>query len=451
MEWHESIDTLTDRPRFWHNQSLRNFAAVSEGWRTYDDVYRRTEWDSERLQALVDRQLRDILSAVAQHGTAEQRAVLSEADMRRAPHSTLNLLPPLRKSDLIERPHELRTGLVQQVDVLRARTSGTTGEPVAVEHGESHLVHGFAASMRAFHAYGLSPGFRTLRITCDPRHELVHFGADATTWTRLRINLSKIDSGNAGYIERLVADFRPDVLWGQPMELLVLAGRVRSGELEISTPELVFTHGDTIDAQTRRAFAVAFDAPHRDVFGLQEFGQVAWECPVEPQTYHVNEERVHIGTDGDGALLLTNLVNRAMLLVRYRPEDRAELIDGACRCGRALRRLRGLEGRQRGFIADRDRVPVNVKPVQLYLESLPLLRWQVRQTEPGSIEVLVVPRDSTCDVNRNHIAASMNLADVKVREVELEELLTRSGKSIRFDLCINQQNLARQLTGPADE
>ncbi|MFE7746925.1 phenylacetate--CoA ligase family protein [Nocardia sp. NPDC057455] len=439
-------DALADRPRYWHNQTLRTYAAVAEGWRMYDMVYRHTEWDLDRLTAVSDARLRELLALVAEHGTAEQRAALAETGANDDPQSVLGHLPVLRKADLIRRPHELRTGLLDSVDVLRARTSGTTGEPVVIEHGESHLINGVAMPMRVFHAYGLAPGFRTLRVTCDPRHDLAHFSGDAATWTRLRINIAKVTAANARYVEQLVADFRPDVVWGQPMEVLVLARMITAGELSIPDPGLLLTHGDTVDSQTRRALAATFDAPHRDIFGLQEFGQVAWECPAEAATYHVNEERVHIALDSDGALLLTNLINSAMLIVKYRPEDRAELLGRSCACGRALRRLRGLEGRQRGFIADRDGVPMNVKPLQLYLEALPLRRWQVRQTEPGRVEVLIVHDGSTIDFDTNRILAAMNLAEVAVRRVELEDLLTKGGKSLRFDLFVNQRNLARHLT-----
>ncbi|MGK8509979.1 hypothetical protein ACRS5S_18670 [Nocardia asiatica] len=439
-------DALGDRPRYWHNQTLRTYAAVADGWRMYDSVYRHTEWDLDRLTALSAARLRELLALVAEHGTAEQRAAMAGTAGDDDPRSIIDRLPVLRKADLIRRPHELRTGLLDPVDVLRARTSGTTGEPVVIEHGESHLINGVALPMRVFHAYGLAPGFRTLRVTCDPRHDLVHFSGDAATWTRLRVNISKVTPANARYVEQLVADFTPDVVWGQPMEVLVLARMTTAGELSIPDPALLLTHGDTVDTQTRKALAASFDAPHRDIFGLQEFGQVAWECPAEAATYHINEERVHIGLDSDGALLLTNLINSAMLLVKYRPEDRAELLGRSCPCGRALQRLRGLEGRQRGFIADRNGVPMNVKPVQLYLESLPLRRWQVKQTEPGTIEVLLVPDERTVDFDAHRIIGAMNLSEVTVRRVELEELLTKGGKSLRFDLFLNQQNLARHLT-----
>ncbi|MFF7940253.1 hypothetical protein ACFZC5_11120 [Nocardia gamkensis] len=439
-------DALADRPRYWHNQTLRTYAAVAEGWRLYDTVYRHTEWDLDRLTAVSEARLRELLALVAEHGTAEQRAALAETGANDEPRSVLDHLPVLRKADLIRRPHELRTGLLDSVDVLRARTSGTTGEPVVIEHGESHLINGVAMPMRAFHAYGLAPGFRTLRVTCDPRHGLAHFSGDAATWTRLRINIAKVTGANARYVEQLVADFQPDVVWGQPMEVLVLARMITAGELSIPDPRLLLTHGDTVDSQTRKALAATFDAPHRDIFGLQEFGQVAWECPAEAATYHVNEERVHIALDSDGALLLTNLINSAMLLVKYRPEDRAELLSRSCACGRALQRLRGLEGRQRGFIADRDGVPMNVKPLQLYLEALPLRRWQVRQTEPGKVEVSIVHDGPTIDFDTNRIIAAMNLSEVVVRRVELEDLLTKGGKSLRFDLFVDQRSLARHLT-----
>ncbi|MCP3798460.1 hypothetical protein NLX83_04220 [Allokutzneria sp. A3M-2-11 16] len=435
------------RPLWWHNATLRTTAAVAGGWEMYERVHRRTERDTSLLAAVRTERLAAVLDLVHEHSGQLRRGVLSN---RSSPWRALARLPILTKRDFVSRQAELRTGLIADEDVLRVHTSGTTGEPVTIEHDDGHLVHGVADTLRMYAAYGVQPGLRLLRVTCDKRHGLCHFGSSLVSGSYLRINVAKIDDGNDDFVNRLVAAFAPQVLWGQPMELLVLGSKIAEGRLSsLPTPELVLSHGDTVDHQTRAALAAVLCAPVRDLFGLQEFGQVAWECPEETGTYHLNEEKVHVERDEDGRLLMTSLVNKATMIVRYRPEDQAELLDEPCSCGRALRRLRGIQGRQRGFVADRLENLVNVKPLQLYLESLPLARWQVRQRVAGRLEVRVAPlpaREAERDtVDTSRIAAMLNLDEVSVEWVDMAQLLTTSGKSVQFDLHVTQRRLAEHL------
>jgi phenylacetate-CoA ligase len=76
---------------------------------------------------------------------------------------------------------------------------------------------------------------------------------------------------------------------------------------------------------------------------------------------HVNEDlypvRIVDGegntvADGDpGQVVISNLVNRATVLLNYRLEDRARRLPGACPCGRTLPRMSLPEGRSDDWIA----------------------------------------------------------------------------------------------------
>ena len=86
-----------------------------------------------------------------------------------------------------------------------------------------------------------------------------------------------------------------------------------------------------------------------DIYGSIEMGVIAWECETH-QGYHVAEDSVLMETQataaGGARLLLTNLHNEAMPLIRYDQGDLAVVGDGApCACGRRFRRLEAIQGR----------------------------------------------------------------------------------------------------------
>jgi hypothetical protein len=307
----------TDRPHWWHQTGMRRLAALAPGWRLYDEVHRHTQYDRELRTDMQRRRLRTLLD-IAPRETATGP---TDPD----PFAELSRWPVMPKRRFLIEIERLRTNLVEPADLLRVSTSGKTGEPVVVDHEEQLLVENLANQLRMFAAYGLSPGIRVLGVSCDPRDPLVTFVSQPThaTSVQVRLNVSLVNETNTEFVERLCREFGPDVVWGPPMEQLVTATKIRSGLLDGIGPCMLRPYGDRLDEVTRHALTSVHGAPLRDLYSLDEFGSLAWECPEAPDTYHVNEERVLMERADDGALVMTNLINRAMAIIRYRPEDRA--------------------------------------------------------------------------------------------------------------------------------
>lgn len=437
---------------WWHNASLRTAASVGEGWRLFEAVYLPGEYDREVLEEVRQERLTDALRRAAHTPyfaphLAGTRIVAEQAD------SVLAGLPVLEKEVLRHTPEAVTTQLIDPWDELRVHTSGTTGEPVWITHDNSRLTESAATNLRFLAAYGLSPGVRIIRATADPAHppvafETMHYLGSALV---LRINVSSLSAADTPYLERLCADFKPDILWGQPLEVLLAALRQSEGVLRLPRLSAVFTHGDSFDARTRQTITQVFGCPHYDQYGLQEFGRVAWECPQSLGTYHVEEERLAVSVDDLSQLLISSLTNRAMSLLRYRPGDGARLLTEPCPCGRPHVRMTGLVGRKRALIEDADGALINVKPVRAVMDRTPLHRWQMRQEEAGRLEVLIVPVDPAdgariAEEVRAELSRTVRLDELTVRPVELLELATAAGKAPQFRLFTTQHALSDALT-----
>jgi phenylacetate-CoA ligase len=417
---------------------MRRLAALAPGWRLYHEVQRHTQYDRELRTDVQRRRLRTVLDVAPRAATAGP----PDPD----PFAELARWPVMPKRRFLAELDGLRTNLVEPPDLLRVSTSGKTGDPVVVDHEEQLLVENLANELRMFAAYGLAPGIRVLRVSCDPRHELVTFVPQPThaTSVQLRLNVSLVDASNAGFVDRLFQEFAPDVVWGPPMEQLATAEKVRSGLLGGFSARMLWTYGDRLDESARRLLTTVHGAPLRDLYSLDEFGSLAWECAEAPGTYHVNEERVLLERADDGGLVMTNLINRAMAIIRYRPEDCARLVAEPCPCGRTLQRIADIEGRQRGALVGRSGTPLSVEPLRVHLEGLPLRRWQVSQDEPGTFTVSVVAAD---DIDLRALAdAYRELFDqnsVTVRTVSADEPDPGDGQ---FRLFATQAHLAARLT-----
>lgn len=112
-------------------------------------------------------------------------------------------------------------------------------------------------------------------------------------------------------------------------------------------------------------------------------------------------EPVAPGTPGE--VVMSNLFNRAMVLLNYRLDDVAVLAPGPCPCGRSLPLLSELQGRSSDLLTLADGRTLSALQVEgLFRSELrPALKVQIGQSRPGEIRWRIVPfrntdRDALC-------------------------------------------------------
>ena len=109
----------------------------------------------------------------------------------------------------------------------------------------------------------------------------------------------------------------------------------------------------------RRSIEQIFGTRVTNRYGCEELSLIACECERH-EGLHVNAEGVYVEIlrpDGaacapgeTGALVVTDLVNRAMPLIRYQVGDMAAFADRQCSCGRGLPLLERIEGRVADYV-----------------------------------------------------------------------------------------------------
>src|SRR5262249_14918161 len=129
-------------------------------------------------------------------------------------------------------------------------------------------------------------------------------------------------------------------------------------------PKGVITTAMVLHSWQRRTIEEVFDCPVTNRYGCEEVSLIACECERH-HGLHVNADSVYVEilrADDSGALtcparpgesgsvVVTDLTNRAMPIIRYQVGDVAGLSDRACPCGRGLPLLECIEGRDADYI-----------------------------------------------------------------------------------------------------
>jgi len=240
-----------------------------------------------------------------------------------------------------------------------SHTSGSTGEPFRSYFDRRCWVRKkYLSKVRARFACGMRTREKVAIFAAEPPAAL------AVKNSKRRLSRVVLDTRYFSVFEEVPAvlgrlgAWRPENAYGPPGHFFHLAQVAqRQG---MTTPYLrrLYTSSEFLGKPALQFIREVFHAEIYDVYGSTEFKEIAWECDRH-RGYHINEDEVvceivqgsaPAPPDEVGDIVLTDLRNRAMPLIRYRIRDRGRLIGGACPCGRTFSRMEPVAGRASDYL-----------------------------------------------------------------------------------------------------
>ncbi len=299
----------------------------------------RTQWlPPVELETLQVSRLRPLLTHAYAHSPfykdAFSSAGVGPQDIQTL--ADLRHLPVLEKADLRDHCGSLVTNGSPLCTLVKRQTSGSTGIPVVLWAGPRARDAWVAAGFRLLRWWDVNIGDR--RLTLISRHNLTRRGwlkqyAFANVLEYSAMDLS--EAALARVYDRLTRG-SVRLLMGYPSSLAYLAQYViSSGGARRLTLRAVVTTGEVLHGDQRVLLRRAFRCPVVDEYGSSETGHIAGECPQGRM--HIAAENVVVECERSdpGELLITDLTNVAMPLIRYRIGDLGALGE-PCPCGRGL-------------------------------------------------------------------------------------------------------------------
>lgn len=276
---------------------------------------------------------------------------LTPADFRTA--ADLVRLPVLERSDLQRDPERFRSDAYATNDLLELRSSGRTGEPVVVWHDLGAVIANAAHGERdrSIWAGTLVPraGYREAVIGVEQ-------GSDASVQRFLRRGVAlparaDIERRYLSPYEPVAATvaalnaFRPHVVHGYGSMMDLMLAHVAATGAEFVRPSVVTTSSDELGVATRAHLERDLGVPVFSTYEAIEAFKIGFQCERR-DGYHLNVDLYPLRIDPGGEVIVSNLVNRATVLLNYRIGDYATLSPEPCPCGRGLPLLASLDGRR---------------------------------------------------------------------------------------------------------
>jgi phenylacetate-CoA ligase len=272
----------------------------------------------------------------------------------------LAALPPLPKQALIDHREAMRSSRYAVDELNLNSTGGSTGLTVNFYQDRNWLIHQVAGGQFYDSLALWSRGCRTAYLWGAPTDNALARAnwrenmKAVLTNSRVYDSFDMSDDRMAAYHQDL-RRFRPHVMVCYAGSAHRYARYVIDNGVHTSYPlRSVITSAETLTQTMRSDIEQAFRVPVFNRYGSREVGVVAAECERH-EGLHVNEVDMIVECDRTseegGELLVTNLNNFGMPLIRYRIGDVGALTDAPCACGRAGHRITRLLGRSSDFFS----------------------------------------------------------------------------------------------------
>lgn len=351
-----------------------------------------SRWDPAQVKHYQDERVRRLVSRCLRENRFYQRhwreagavanAVRGVADLPRLPFTT--------KSHFQSAPlEEWAAPGVNLERLVVTRTSGSTGQPVAIRRtkAEESLLRAFR--IKALREYGMGWGDRRAALVAMPEGKPTG-PKSAAAPLRMRLGLLQyftVDMRPGA--QSVLADvkrLRPAIIGGHAEAIWRMSLGLPEGELRALGLKFLTGGAETVTPLMRRQIEGAFGCRLYVTYGAAEFNLLASECR-ETGLLHLNENCCYVevlvdgrpASDGEcGEVFATNLQCETLPFVRYSLGDWATMGPARCPCGAPFRTLREVQGRMTEFF----RLPGGrtIHPFQLLNPLLAFTGWlgQVR-------------------------------------------------------------------------
>ena len=222
---------------------------------------------------------------------------------------------------------------------------------------------------------------------------------------RSRLSAFQINERRLEEYYKKLLKLRPAYLYGYVSMISAFASYLEKNNLS-GLPGLrsVITTSEVLDDHSRNLIQNVLGVKVFNEYGCGEVGSIAHEC--EYGNLHIMAENVIIeidvsdSTDGvSGEIIVTDLHNHAMPLIRYRLGDYATLSNEECECGRGLPVIKSVHGRAYDMVIDPDGNRFHPEVLMYIFEELKssaagIRQFQVIQKRTDSFLINIVPEMS---------------------------------------------------------
>lgn len=265
-------------------------------------------------------------------------------------------IPQLTKEDL--RLYQKKMiSIIGKERFSKKITGGSTGQAVTVLKDRKAMAYQDAAMWRSLRWFGIDIGDKQARFWGVPintgtriKYRIIDF-----LMNRIRLSAFNFDEKSMKAFYKRLNQFRPKYFYGYVSMIKEFAEFCEKNNKDTNNIGIkaIVTTAEPLLMETRQYLQEVFNCPIINDYGCGEVGPIAYDCPeggfhlMADNLYIeiINEKGTHSSHGEKGEIVVTELNNYSLPLIRYNLKDIVEANYQQCKCGRGLPLINNVAGR----------------------------------------------------------------------------------------------------------
>ena len=353
----------------------------------------------------------------------------------------LDSLPVLTK-DIIRREFEEIQSTKHTAATYRNSSGGSTGNPVILIQDANYTTWSEATKEYHFREF-LGVERNTVKNVWLWGSERDLFKLDlwrtkVGLFLQNRLFLNTFETSDQlwlEYIER-IRSYRPYYVAGYAGSLYQIARVARKYNVRLYKPKFVYSSAEMLRDFMREEIEEQFSTKVYDYYGSREVGAIAGECSMGRRHVFIMNNLVEImddtgcpvGDGEEGRIIITNLHNYSMPMIRYDIGDTGAISVDRCGCGSSLPILERLTGRITDHFRLRDGTLIHGEFfTHLFYFRDWVEQFQIDQLDYNYLRISVVPNVKIDE--RDVTDITENICTVMGKNCKIEWLYVNQIKS----------------------
>ncbi|MFB6226495.1 MAG: phenylacetate--CoA ligase family protein [Candidatus Paceibacteria bacterium] len=317
----------------------------------------------------------------------------------------LKKIPVLTKQDLRDSFDELKSNNFDE-KYYKNTSGGSTGRPVVFLQDSTYRDWNAAGKLLFYDWAGAKPEDKIIKLWGSKRdvekggQGLRGFLVRHLVNTKVLDTFKMSDSDMENYLQ-IINEERPEVIEAYVQSIFEMANYIREKDKEVFSPNGLITSAGMLYSDVEDMLEEIFKTSVYNRYGSREVGDIACSC-CSSRSLHINqffnlvEIKKNDTSDKFGDVLVTNLHNKIMPLIRYKIGDKAtKKVSSDCECGRELEQIERLKGREVNMFINKEgeRIDGEYFTHLMYYKN-GVERFQFVQKQVDKIILKVQPKQS---------------------------------------------------------
>ncbi len=413
----------------------------------------RCTWPVAKLRAERQSCLRALLRTAKTYSPWHAKR-LARIDPDTFTEDQLTTLPTMTKSDLMANFDEIITNRSLSLKLVEAHlrqlnsdtyllgsfhvvtTGGSSGQRGVFVYDWNGWIKMGLSSARVLSLMGIEPGRNESCVFIgagEAAHGSAAFAQSFAPWLQHVfspfVGLS-VTQPISEIIDRL-NEAQPKRVFGFPSVLRQLCFAAEEGSLRIA-PKSIMVGAEPLSPETRTRIVRTFNARLYNFYGCSEASCVGFSCPSGPGL-HLSDDLIIVepvtavgfpvpAGVASARVLLTNLFNHLMPLIRYDLDDSVVPMEsvGPCLCGSSFEKIRDVRGRTDDSFCYPNGIFVHPVAFSALSHEPTILEFQVRQSERGAHILIHAVRSFDHQAMRDKIRDALERLGLPRAEISME-------------------------------